>query len=83
MGISPIPGIGGLGSANALPAEREVEPAVALTRSERLEDDAYQDNRESEDRGMEEEDSEPAEGANANESHPIAGDSNTRVNFFA
>jgi hypothetical protein len=81
MGISPIPGIGGLGSANALPAEREVEPAVALTRSERLEDDAYQGN--PEDRGMEEEDSEPAEGANANESHPIAGDSNTRVNFFA
>jgi len=32
---------------------------------------------------MEEEDSEPAESANADESHSIPGDANTRVNFFA
>ena len=83
MGISPIPGMSETRPANAPLADREVEPAVALTRSERLEDDAYQDNRESEDRGMEEEDSEPAESANADESHSIPGDANTRVNFFA
>ncbi|WP_348261869.1 hypothetical protein P8935_18945 [Telmatobacter sp. DSM 110680] len=83
MGIVPIPGLCGVSPENATRTEREVEPALALTRCDRMEEDAYQGNHEGAERGMEEEDSEPAEDRNADESLRADGDPNIRVSFFA
>jgi hypothetical protein len=82
MGIAPIPGIRETGPAKAPFSEREVEPAFALTRTDRMQEDAYQGGQESEERGMEE-DSEPAEDSNTDETASIPSDPNSRVSFFA
>lgn len=82
MGIAPVPGIRGVGPANTTLVEREVEPAFAMDRSERMQDDAYKGSQESAERGMEEEDSDPAKDLSADET-PIASYPDARVNFFA
>jgi hypothetical protein len=81
MGIAPIPGIRETSPAKAPVSEREVEPAFALTRSDRLQEDAYEGGQESAEHGLEE-DSEP-EDSNADETALIPSDPNTRISFFA
>jgi hypothetical protein len=81
MGIAPIPGIRGAGPASGSLAEREVEPPLALTRSDRMQEDAYQGSQQSADRGMEEEDAETTEDANVDEPRTTTDDSH--VSFFA
>jgi hypothetical protein len=82
MGIAPIPGLCGVGPANATHAEREVGPALALTRCDRMREDAYPGNQEGAERGMEEEDSEPAEDGKADENLLVPSDQNIRISFF-
>jgi hypothetical protein len=83
MGIASIPGLCGVGPANATRTEHEVEPTLALTRCDRMQEDAYQGNHNDAERGMEEEDSEPAEDGNADETLLVNGDPSIRVSFFA
>ena len=83
MGIAPIPGLCGVGPANATRSGHEVEPTLALTRCDRMQEDAYQGNHNDAERGMEEEDSEPAEDRNADENLLVKGDTSLRVSFFA
>ena len=84
MGIAPIPRLCGVSPINATRAEREVEPALALTRCDRTQEDAYQGNHKDAERGMEEENSELAEDRNADEKLLVNGsDPSIRVNFFA
>lgn len=82
MGIAPVPGLCGVGPANATRIVHEVEPALALTRCDRMQEDAYQGNDKNAERGMEEEDSETAEDRNADETLLVNGDPNIRVSFF-
>jgi hypothetical protein len=83
MGIAPIPGLRGVDPATATDAEREVEPALALTRCDRMQEDAYHGKQEDAERGLEEEDSEPAADVKTDENLPVPGDPNIRISFFA
>ncbi len=82
MGIPPIPRIRGVGPTNSPLVEREIQPAFALDRSDRMKDDAFKGSRDSAERGMEE-DSEPAEDSNTDETASTPSDPNIRVSLFA
>ncbi len=82
MGIPPIPRIRGVGSVDSPLLEREIRPAFALDRSERMKDDAYQGSRDSAERGMEE-DSEPAADSNTDETSSTPSDPDIGVSLFA
>ncbi len=84
MELGPIPGIRGLGAASTPRIEREVQPPFALDPSSRMEDDAYNGGGQGAQRGLEEEDSEPAEEtADATEASSASVEPDTKVNFFA
>ena len=77
MEVSPIAGIRAVNPAAVPRDELEVEPPFALTPSGRLGDDAYNDDREETERGLEEDSEAGAEVSDK------ASDTESRVNFFA
>jgi hypothetical protein len=84
VGIARIPGIRGIGPANAPLVEREVPPPFALDRSDRMGDDAYNGSGEGAERGLEEADSAAAEEASDDsETSSVPGDPTGGVSFFA
>ncbi len=84
MELRPILGIRGLGPASTARIEREVEPPFALDPSSRMEDDAYNGTNQGAQRGLEEEDSEPAEETtDAPEASSNSAEPDSNVNFFA
>lgn len=82
MGIAPIPGLCGVGPTNVTRAEREVGPALALNRCDRMQEDDYQENHEEAERGMEEESESDADGKTADNTL-VKGDSRIQISFFA
>ena len=77
MEVSPIAGIRAVNSAAVPRDELEVQPPFALTPPGRLGDDAYNDDREETERGLEEDSEAGAEVSDK------ASDTESRVNFFA
>ena len=83
MELSPIAGIRAVRPATARD-EREVEPALGLDRSARMEDDAYHGAHQDTERGLEQEDQEVAEEAGGrSDIRSNSSDAESRVNFFA
>ncbi len=84
MELRPVRGIRGLAQVSTSRIEREVEPPFALDASSRMEDDAYSGTGHRAQRGLEEEDSEPAEEtAGSTDASSTSGEPDGKVNFFA
>ena len=84
MELSPIPGIRAVRPTTAARDEHEVEPALGLDRSARMEDDSYHDAHQDTERGLEQEDSGVAEEAGGRSDIPSnSSNAESRVNFFA
>jgi hypothetical protein len=87
MEISPMRAIRAVGEASTPKNDREVQPPFAFDPAGRMEDDAYQGNDHSLDRGLEEEDlaeaEESEEGDDQSATLSDRSDAESEVDFFA